>query len=331
MGVLLEVREKLISFYETHRKWVERVLRFCLAFLVVWSVNSGLGYGGFPSLPFVNLILSVVCAFLPVYMTGIAGLVLIVLHVYGFSKLLAFSVALLFLILYLLYFRFVPKSFIIPILTMLGAYLRIPLFIPVLLAVTVSGLPLAGGPIGLFLFYTLNGIGTIEKAQTVQESMNASDLITYTYNMVLGSREMAVVILCAAAAILVTVVIKNIAVPHAFSYAVIAGSVTEAVILMILDMLLNAGIPLVITLISIAAGTFAGEMAVLFQYNMDYTKSERLRIEDSEYYYYVTAVPKRRQARKEVKITHINARKIKNGAPGAREEHAENGGLSDRN
>ncbi|MGI5988686.1 MAG: hypothetical protein ACOX78_00265 [Lachnospiraceae bacterium] len=302
-----------------------------MALLTLTAINSGLGYGGIPSIPALSLLLSAVCAFFPVYVTAVIGVVLIVLHIYGFSKLLAFSIVLLFLILYLLYFRFVPKDVVIPMVTMLCAYFRVPLIIPVFFAVTVSGLPLAGVPVGLFLFYTLNGIGSIEKAQTVQESMNAADLISYTYNMIVGNREMAVVIICAIVAMIVTVVIRNLVIPHAFSYSVVAGSVTEAVLLLILNMLLNAGIQLLPSLISIAAGTFAGEMAVLFQYNIDYTKSEHLRMEDSEYYYYVTAVPRRRQARKELKITHINARKIKNGADSPGEERKGNSSPSDKN
>ncbi len=331
MGTLLEVKEKIITFIEAHRKWVERCLRFVLALVSMTAILSELGYSRVLDLPWLNLLLAAGCAFFPVTATAVVDLVLIIVQIYGFSKLLAFSVMLLFLIVYLLYYRFAPKAILVSMLTMLCACFRIPLFVPVLCALFVTGLPLAGVPVGLFLFYTVDAIGTIENTQTVQESMNAQDLIAYTYNMIAGSREMIVIIACSLIALIVVSFLRSLAVPHAFSYAVIAGAVSEAVFLLLLNMFLNAGIQLVPALVSIAAGTFAGEMAVLFQYNIDYTKSEHLRIEDSEYYYYVTAVPKQRLARKELRITHINARKIKSGAPGAVQEHTSEGSPSDRN
>ncbi|MCH3987106.1 MAG: hypothetical protein LKG56_00800 [Lachnospiraceae bacterium] len=330
MGTLLEVKEKIITFVEAHRKWVERCLRFVFALFSISAILSGLGHSEALNLPWLYFALAVFCAFIPAIFTPVVSIILIIVQIYGFSKLLAFTVLLLFLILYLLYYRFAPKAILLSAIAMLFAYFRIPLFFPVLAALFVTGLPLGGLPVGLFLYYTLNGISTIEKTQTVQESMNAQDLITYTYNMIAGSREMAVIILCSLIALIVVSLIRSLAVPHAFSYAVIAGAVSEAVFLLILNMFLNAGIQLVPSLISIGAGTFAGEMAVLFQYNIDYTKSEHLRIEDSEYYYYVTAVPKQRQARKELRITHINARKIRPGAPGSGEEHAAEGGPSEK-
>ena len=330
MGTLLEVKEKIITFIEAHRRWVERCFRFVLALVSITAVVAGLGYSETLIVPWMYFILAVICAFFPVAVTAAVDLVLIIVQIYGFSKLLAFSVMLLFLILYLLYYRFAPKAVLVSMLTMVFAYFRIPLFFPVLCALLVTGLPIAGVPVGLFLFYTLSGISTIENTQTVQESMSAEDLIAYTYSMIAGDREMIVIIVCSLIALTVVSLLRSLAVPHAFSYAVIAGAVGEAVFFLILNMFLNAGIQMVPSLVSIGAGTFAGEMAVLFQYNIDYTKSEHLRIEDSEYYYYVTAVPKQRQARKELRITHINARKIKPGAPGAGEEQPE-GGPSDRN
>ena len=49
--------------------------------------------------------------------------------------------------------------------------------------------------------------------------------------------------------------------------------------------------------IGVIAAALAGSVLQLFFFDLDYRSTEKLRFEDDEYYYYVTAVPKRKQER----------------------------------
>ena len=46
-------------------------------------------------------------------------------------------------------------------------------------------------------------------------------------------------------------------------------------------------------------------------FGADFTRQEHLQFEDDEYYYYVKAVPKRNVTVSDVKVTHINAKSLK--------------------
>ena len=49
--------------------------------------------------------------------------------------------------------------------------------------------------------------------------------------------------------------------------------------------------------IGVIAAALVGSVLQLFFFDLDYRSTEKLRFEDDEYYYYVTAVPKRKQER----------------------------------
>ena len=49
----------------------------------------------------------------------------------------------------------------------------------------------------------------------------------------------------------------------------------------------------------VITASVVGTVLQLFLFDLDYRSTEKLRFQDDEYYYYVTAVPKRKQERSE--------------------------------
>ena len=83
MTVLLELKQKIKEFYSEHDVLLLSVFKFFLAFLLFNSINSSLGFMEKLDNIFIVLILSIICAVLPVNVMTVIGCVLIVLHCYA--------------------------------------------------------------------------------------------------------------------------------------------------------------------------------------------------------------------------------------------------------
>ena len=106
MTTLLEMKQKIKNFYGEHDTWLLPLLKFLLAFLVFQSINSTLGFLEALDNIFIVLILSIICAVLPLNGMAVLGCIMIVAHCYGVGvEVAAFSVLLL-LLLMILFLRF---------------------------------------------------------------------------------------------------------------------------------------------------------------------------------------------------------------------------------
>ena len=78
MSGLLELREKLKEFYGKNEMYITPVLKFVLAVLLLFSIDTKMGYMSALGNPIVILVLALVCAFLPTNITVIVCCVYII-------------------------------------------------------------------------------------------------------------------------------------------------------------------------------------------------------------------------------------------------------------
>jgi hypothetical protein len=101
--------------------------------------------------------------------------------------------------------------------------------------------------------------------------------------------------------------VRTLAVEHAWTIAIVAGTVIQVV-----------GLSVGFALIGISGRTFGvilgGALSMLicfvlqfFVMNLDYARTERVQFEDDDYYYYVVAVPKRMIASREKKVKRFSS------------------------
>lgn len=110
METLLELKDRLKSFYSKYEIYMMPVLKFVLAFVLFFVINKNIGFmERLDSLP-VILILALLCSILSPNMMVLFAVVLTLLHLYALSKEVFLTGAVLFLILALLYFRFAPEG-----------------------------------------------------------------------------------------------------------------------------------------------------------------------------------------------------------------------------
>lgn len=122
MESVLELKGKLQNVYAQYSTYIDKAVRFVLAFVAFFMINREIGYMHMLANPVVALGLAVICAFLPPIFTLVAGAVLTMAHVYSVSLGMLIVTALLFVIMYVFYLRFAPKTAIV-VLVIVTAYI----------------------------------------------------------------------------------------------------------------------------------------------------------------------------------------------------------------
>ena len=109
MTQLLILREHIQKMYQRYSSFFQVVMRFMVGFGLFFAINRVLGYRPILSHGYVNVIMGVISVIFPLEAMIFLVALFIVLQVMYVSKMLAFCIGVIFLILYLLYIQFIPK------------------------------------------------------------------------------------------------------------------------------------------------------------------------------------------------------------------------------
>ena len=112
-----------------------------------------------------------------------------------------------------------------------------------------------------------------------------------------------------AASILVVYVVRNLAVDYAWTIAVIAGVITQLVVIFIGDFNFNLPVSVGGMVIGLLVSVVLVLIYEFFTFAVDYSRTEYLQYQDDDYYYYVKAVPKISVSTPDVKVHRISSRK----------------------
>ena len=126
MNNLLVLRERFKQIYVSHSLLVRKGAQFLLALLVFNLINSNIGFMKMASSVLCTVGLAVVCTFLPLAVMTAAATVLIVAHLYTLSMPIAGVTVILFLLMYIFYFRFTPEKSWLILLTVVAFGMKIP-------------------------------------------------------------------------------------------------------------------------------------------------------------------------------------------------------------
>lgn len=129
---LLEVREYIRNFYVKYEEYIVPVLKFVLALISLLMINEQLGYMSQLNNMAAVLVVALVCSFMPKNFILFVGAGFVTLHLYEVSLECAVIALLVFLLMFLLYFRFSPDSVVLVIVTPMLFVLKIPYAAPLL-------------------------------------------------------------------------------------------------------------------------------------------------------------------------------------------------------
>ncbi len=304
MTVLLELKEKLKSFYERRGLYVRAAVRFVVALAVFFWIGSVLGGKGFLASPVLKVLAAAACVFLPANMILVLAAGFILVGVLSISVEFAAIYGLLFLILLLLYFRFTPKYAYLILLTPLAFALKVPYVIPLaagLLATPVTIIPVG---IGVFLYQSLSFVGKSASVVSGEESLSLSRMVQGMFQ----NQTTILLFVAFAATIAIVYLLRRLEIDHSWTIAIAGGAFCDFLILLIGKIVLRTSYGMLELVLGALISVALVFVIKFFAFNVDYTRVERVQFEDDEYYYYVKAVPKVSISGRAKKVTYINTR-----------------------
>ena len=292
MAFLLELKESFKKFYNRYNTYVVPASKFIIALICFIMINTSIGYMDKLKNPVFALLLSVICAFLPGGFTLIVLSAFILIQLYVIAPEFALLVLCVMLLMYLLYFRFAPKTAYILIITAMFCWMKIPFVLPVAIGLCSSVAAVIPVSFGVIMYYIIRTASDYEAAISDDSLSESMKQISYLIESLLKNRQMLVLIIAAAVTIIVVYIIRRQKIDHSWKIAIIVGSITQFLILVVGQIALKS------------------DFNIVF-FALDYKRTEYVQYEDDEYYYYVKAVPKINVANADVRIKHINAKKTK--------------------
>ena len=305
MTNLLVFREQLKKFYSKYELYITPLCKFLLALVSLLVINSRIGYMSTLKNAAVVLILALLCSFLPINLTIVIAAAVTLAHLYAFSVECAIVALAVFLLLFILYFRFSPKDTLAVLLTPICFVLKIPYVMPI--AVGLIGTPASSVAVasGVIVYYMLAGMNESASVLNTFDADGMVDKFRYCIDTLMGNRAMMVAIVAFAATVLVVWFIRRLSIDHAWTIAMITGALLNILILLFGDLMYSTDISIIGLILGSIVSVLLVKVLQFFVFNVDYSRTEMVQFEDDEYYYYVKAVPKNTVATPEKRVKTI--------------------------
>lgn len=307
MTTLLVAKQMLLTIYGKYEVYITPFLKFLLAFIMLFLINSRLGYMETIDRTTVVLIVALMCSFMPTNFIVLMGAVFVLLHLYTFSLECAAVIGAGFLLLFLLYLRFAPKDTLVVILLPICFLLRIPYVIPLsmgLIGTPASAVSVACGVIVYYMLHYVTQNATVIAAMA-DEEMAAK--FKFIIDGLLKNREMVVTIAAFAITVIIVYLLRRMSVDYAWTIAMTAGAVVNIMVLLVGDLIFDINQPLIGVILGTVISFLITLVLQFFVFYVDYSRTEKVQFEDDEYYYYVKAVPKVTVAKPDKKVKQINS------------------------
>lgn len=306
MRSLLELRELVVKIYNKAEFVVLPVLKFMLAFLLLSIVSGKMGYMYQLDNLGLVLILSLMCSFLPSGFTVFFAVVLSMAHIYALSLEIAIVTMAVYLILFLVFFRFCSGHSLVLIFTVILATMKIPYIVPVVVGLISTPAAMFAVICGLIGYQMLNTVVTNAVAIRAMGDEEVMTKIRLVVDGLVKNKELLVMIVAFSFTIVVVYMVRRLAIDYAWTIAMAAGAITNLVLLLIGDLMYDTNMSVGWAILGLLLALAVGKVFEFFCFSIDYSRIENVQFEDDEYYYYVKAIPKMTVAAPEKKVKRIN-------------------------
>ena len=290
---LLEFRTLLLKIYQKARFIINPIIKFFLSTMVFNWINSEIGYDQRFASKTIVLLLSAICAVTPGGVLVFLAMVLMLVHVFHASILLAALLFLMFVVLYGLLMRFAPEEALAAVAVPVLAKYNLHYCVPMVLGCIATPLSMLPCACGVIIWYLISIVKNFSGVQVNIKNLDeVISLFTGVVDAFLANKQMLITIAVFALVITAIFIIRRFSFDFAFIVSIGAGVLVNIlgflVAVLHFNVSINAGKLILMSLIS-------GVIAVVLEFFkrvLDYTAIERVQFEDDDYYYYVKAVPK---------------------------------------
>ena len=315
MTQFLLLKEHIKNIYQKYSRLFHLILRFVMSYLTFLSINRVVGYQPALDHSYVEVLLGLISMIMPVQILVFLAAVFVVVHIFYVSRILALSIAVIFLILYLLYVQFVPEHGYIILAVPIAFALGVPYGVPVLLGLLFSTVSIIPMSIGIGIYYLLCALTSVVASAT-DDTIN---LLQVLMNQMLENQEMYATFGIFAVVLIVVYAIRNLRQDYSFEMAVFVGIILNTILLLIKNYLLAININILYFILGTLLSGIIVWLVQLFRITLNYASVENLQFEDEEYYYYVRAVPKMSVSTRKKRVKRFNAHLFEHN--GTKQDH----------
>ena len=320
MTALLEMKEKLKLIYGKYEVLILPVAKFLLAFITLNTLNGRMGYMTRLDDMVIVLIAALTCSFLSLNVLVVFATLFSLAHMYALSLEVALVGFCVYLVMYLLYFRFSPKDAVVVVLTPLLCSLGIPYVVPIAVGLLCGPASVVSVGCGVAVYYMIEVVvGISSNIKTMaddEEAMMAK--IRMMIEGLVGNKAMLVVIAAFVVTVLVVYLIRRMSIDYAWTIAILAGAMTDIVALLVGDLLYDVNFSVGGALLGSLLAVAVALLIQFLRFCVDYKRTEKVQFEDDEYYYYVKAVPKMSMTVSTRTVKKINSQQVRGTAPDPR-------------
>ena len=308
MGLLV-FKEKLKQLYGKYNRYMIPAVKFLLGALAFFLISSNVGFMARLKNPLVSVVMGLVAAVVPCGVTAFFAGCFLIAHVSQVSLEAALIIAVFMLVVMMLYYGFRPGDGYLLLLTPMMFFLKVPYVIPLFVGLSgslVSIVPVSCGVCIYYIMMYLKQNAGVLAGSTMSEMAERFIVIVQS---LFGNQLMWVMVAAFAAGVLVVFLIRNLSVDYSWSIAIIAGVITQLVVIFIGDFYFNLPVAIGPMILGILVSVVLALVYQFFVFAVDYTRTEYLQYQDDDYYYYVKAVPKITVSQPDVKVHRISSRK----------------------
>ena len=231
------------------------------------------------------------------------------LHLYEVSLECAGVALAVFLLLFLLYFRFTPGETVMVLITPLLFILRIPYAAPILAGLLGNPLSAVTVACGVIVYYLVSYMSMNASLLSASAAESILVRIREILDGVFGNREMVIIAAAFAVTTILVYLVRRLSVDYSWTIAIISGALLDIVVILVGDLIYDADFSIPGLLLGSVGGALIAFLVQFFRFNLDYSRTEKVQFEDDEYYYYVKAVPKMTVSTPEKKVKKITTQR----------------------
>lgn len=312
MTRLFELKDQMFRFWSEYETYLKYACKFVVALATFCIINNTLGFSEELSSFPIALVLAVVCCLLPQGFTLFVATALVLMNLYVLSVEAALITLLIFVVVFLLYFRFTPHDAILLAVTPICCAMGIPYVVPIVAGLLKKGYSVISVVCSTVVFYFLEGV--YKNVKTLQATVAGNELagskMSITAGLLLENNELYLMVAVFAVSTLAVYNIRKMAIKHAWRIAIIVGVLIQVSGLLVGYIMLDITEKVLGMLMGNIVAAAIGFVVEFLFMDLDYSRTERVQFEDDEYYYFVKAIPKKMVSSKEKTITEFN------GVPG---------------
>ena len=270
MTSLLELKQYIKRFYIKYETYITYVWKFLLALVSILVINSKLGYMDALTNVAIVMMASLLCAILPANFIVFISAAFILGHLYSLAMECALIALVIFILMFLLYFRFSPKDTLAVLLTPIFFFMHIPYVMPLAMGLLGTPASVVSVSFGLVISYMIGYFSSNATSFGSDGVVEAANGFSTIINGIIGNKEMMVMIIVFAIVLVLVYIIRRSSIDHCWKIAIAAGSIGLMIFTLIGDIMSDTQI----SIAGVILGTIISALLMLvvefFAFNMDF-------------------------------------------------------------